>query len=83
MRLVAGRGSIGSLGRIQSSYSRLMRTVVVSQSYTEKQSLETLTQYVAETGTVFQPVSDLSARGSATSRAEPGKLYLQNQSFLC
>lgn len=67
----------------QSRYSRLMRTVVISKFYAEKQPLETLAQYVAETGTVLQPVSDLNARHSADSTADPGKLYLQNQSFLC
>ena len=67
----------------QSSYSRLMRTVVISKSYAEKQPLETLAQFVAETGTMFQPFSDFSAGDSVDSRADPGKLYLQNQSFLC
>ncbi len=64
-------------------YSRLMRTVVVSQPQTEKSLLGALTQFVAETRPVFQPFSDFSAGDSVDSRVDPGKLYLQNQSFLC
>ncbi len=67
----------------QSRYSRLMRTVVTSKSFAEKQPLETLAQFVAETRPVFQPFSDFSAGDSVASRADPDKLYLQNQSFLC
>ncbi len=63
--------------------SRLMRTVVISQPQTEKSLLGALTQFVAETRPVFQPFSDFSAGDSVDSRADPGKLYLQNQSFLC
>jgi hypothetical protein len=63
--------------------SRLMRTVVVSQPQTEKPLLKVLTQFVAETRPVFQLFSDFSAADSVNSRADPGKLYLQNQSFLC
>ncbi len=67
----------------RSHYSRLKRTVVVSKPPTEKPLLEALTQFVAETRPVFQPFSDFSTGDSADIRAGSGKLYLQNQSFLC
>lgn len=67
----------------QGDASRLMETLVLSRPQTEKPPFYAFTPFVSKTRPSFHLFSNVTARVSVEPSADPGKLYLQNQSFLC
>lgn len=67
----------------QSDTSGMKGTVVLSRPKMEKPPLCAFPSFVSETHPSFHPFSNVTARVSVEPSADPDKLYLQNQSFLC